>query len=124
MSIIRTWLLQPVLNRLWDIELRLTTFEDIMADVSPLLNKLAQDLRTWTAGPYAALLQRNAELEARVAAAEGLEATEVANETTAGDDATDALNELIAPVTASPDVPVVIPPVEVPAPVDPEAPTP
>jgi hypothetical protein len=84
--------------------------EAFMADVSPILHQLATDLRTFAAGPFAALVARNAELEARNAELEG----EDASESSAADDAVTAFNELVAPVTASPDVPVEIPPVEVP----------
>lgn len=93
---------------------RLHALEKSMADVSPLLDKLAQDLRSWSAGPFAAVLADNARLTARNAELEG----EDAAESSAAANAVSAFNELVAPVTDSPDVPVEIPPVEVPA--DPE----
>jgi hypothetical protein len=68
--------------------------EKFMADTSPLLNKLAEDLRAYAAGPLKALLDENATLKARNAELE--------------------FNELANPVSESPDVPVEIPPVEVP----------
>jgi hypothetical protein len=94
-----------------DLPAQLTRMETAMADVSPLLNKLAEDLRTWSAGPFAALLADNARLSARNAELEG----EDAAESSAAADAVAAFNEFAAPVTESPDVPVEIPPVEVPA---------
>lgn len=90
---------------------RITKLEKQMADMSPLLNKLAEDLRAWGAGPFAALLADNARLTARNAELEG----EDAAETAAANEAAAAFNELVAPVNEAPEVPVEIPPVEVPA---------
>lgn len=94
-----------------EIPTRLNRLESTMADVSPLLNKLADDLRAWSAGPFAALLADNARLAARNAELEG----EDAAETSAAENAASAFNELVAPVSESPDVPAEIDPVEVPA---------
>lgn len=104
---------------------RIEHLERIMADVSPLLNKLADDLRTWSAGPFAAVLAENAALrsERDTAVADAASArgeaevlrSEDAAETSAADNAVSAFNELVAPVSESPDVPVEIPAVEVPA---------
>lgn len=87
-----------------------TRMEKFMADVSPILNKLADDLRAWAAGPFAAVLQENATLKARNAELEG----EDVAESSAADNAVAAFNELTNPVTEAPEVPVEIPPVEVP----------
>lgn len=87
-----------------------------MADVSPLLNQLATDLRAWAQGPFAELLAENARLAARNAELEG----EDAAETGAAQNAVAAFNEITNPVTESPEVPVEIPPVEVPS--EPETP--
>jgi hypothetical protein len=91
----RDWLMKPVADRL----------EKMMADVSPLLTKLAEDLRAYATGPLAALIARNAELEARNAELEG----EDASESSAANDAVEAFNEMTRPVTESPEVPVEIP---------------
>lgn len=96
---------------LLEIPTRLNRLESAMADVSPLLNKLADDLRAWSAGPFADLLAENARLAARNAELEG----EDAAESSAAENAAAAFNELVAPVSESPDVPAEIPAVEVPA---------
>ena len=94
--------------------------EKFMTDTSPLLNQLAENLREFAAGPFAAMLAENATLRARV-----VELTrEDDNETTAADNAVAAFNELVAPVTSAPEVPVEIPPVEVPAPSGEDEPAP
>src|SRR3954468_2414918 len=85
-----------------------------MADQTTLLQDLAARLRDWMAGPYAALLQENADLRAYRAAKEQEDVSEPA----AAADAAAALNDLIAPVSEAPEVPVELPPVEVPKPSD------
>ncbi len=99
---------------------RIEHLERFMADTSPVLNKLAEDLRAWGAGPFAALLADNARLAARNAELEG----EDVAESSAADNAVSAFNDLTAPVTESPDVPVEISPVEVPAAPPADEPTP
>lgn len=99
-----------------DILARLTALENHMADVSPLLNQLADDIATWAAGPFAELLAENARLAARNAELEG----EDVAETSAATRAVDEFNRIVAPVSESPEVPAEIPPVEVPA--EPETP--
>jgi len=93
--------------------------EKFMADTSPLLNQLAEDLRAYAAGPLKALLEENVTLKARNAELEG----EDLAETDAAGNAVAAFNELANPVTASPDVPVEIPPVDVPSGEAPATPT-
>ncbi len=92
------------------IPTQLNRMEKHMADVSPLLNKLAEDLRAFGAGPFAAVLAENTALKARNADLEG----EDVAETGAAENAVAAFNELANPVTESPEVPVDIEPVEVP----------
>lgn len=91
---------------------RLQRLEKSMADVSPILNKLADDMAAWAAGPFAALLQENADLRAYKAAKED----EDVNEPVAAQRAVDGFNAFAAPVSESPEVPSEIPPVEVPEP--------
>lgn len=108
-----------------EIRDRINHLEIIMADNAPLLNKLADDLRTFAAGPFAAVLAENASLRSERDAARADAATargeadallaEDAGETSAADNAVRAFNELASPVTESPEVPVEIPVVEVPA---------
>lgn len=107
------------------IALVTTRLEAFMADVSPILNKLADDLGAFAQGPFAAVLAENAQLKVDKqtllelidtdAAARAVEDT--AEDTAAGR-AVSAFNDLAAPLTQSPDVPVELPPVEVPT--DPE----
>lgn len=101
--------------------------EAFMADVSPLLNQLAEDISAFAAGPFQGLLDDNAAKAARIAeleAAAGLVAAEDAAETTAATAAVDSFNALAAKITDSPEVPVEIPPVEEPAPPVVEEPAP
>jgi hypothetical protein len=81
-----------------------------MADVSPLLDQLANDIAAWAQGPFAEVLAENARLAARNAELEG----EDAAETTAANRAVDEFNRIVNPVSQSPDVPAQIPPVELP----------
>jgi hypothetical protein len=96
---------------------RLQRLEKSMADVSPILNKLVDDMAAWAAGPFAALLQENADLRAYKASKEN----EDVNEPAAAQRAVDGFNAFAAPVSESPEVPADIPPVEVPEP-QPEVP--
>jgi hypothetical protein len=93
-----------------EILARLKQLESHMADVSPILNQLADDMAAWAAGPFAELLAENARLAARNAELEG----EDAAETTAADRAVTEFNRIVAPVSEAPEVPTEIPPVEVP----------
>lgn len=97
---IRDWLMKPVVSAM----------ENLMADVSPLLTQLAQDLRAFGEGPFTELVARNAALEARNAELEGEDSAESA----AAESAVSAYNEIAARVTRSPEVPEEIPPVQVP----------
>ncbi len=95
-----------------DILARLTHLEKLMADVSPVLNKLADDIASWAAGPFAELLAENARLRASNEAL----ASEDAAETGAAQRAVDEFNRIVQPVTEAPEVPTEIPPVVVPEP--------
>jgi hypothetical protein len=99
---LRAWVSLPGLVNTLILELRKVA--PLMADVSPILTKLAEDLRAYGAGPLAALIAENVALKG-----------EDAGESTAAQGAVDAFNAMVAPVTQSPDVPVEIPPVEAPA---------
>ncbi len=100
-----------------DILSRLESLEAAVADVSPVLNKLADDIASWASGPFAELLAENQRLVARNAELEG----EDAAESTAAARAVEEFNRIVAPVDQAPEVPVEIPPVVVPeAPVVPE----
>lgn len=123
---------------LLEIPTCLIRLEKIMTDISPLLNQLADDMSTWAAGPFAELLAENVAVKADNATlatqvsdlggeVEGLRA-EDASETSAAQRAVDGFNAFAAPVTESPEVPVEIPILEVPAEIpaegsDPEFPT-
>lgn len=107
------------------IALVTTRLEAFMADVSPVLNTLAEDLRAFGEGPFKALVDENAQLKVDKATLLELidsEAARVAAEDVAEESAAqravDEFNRIARPVTESPDVPVEIPDVEVP--VDPE----
>lgn len=102
--------LEIVLVRLRKMSDQLDTVEMIMADNSPLLNQLATNLRSFAQNEFANLVADNTRLASRVAELEGEDVAEAA----AADNAVAAFNELTAPVTESPDVPVEIPPVDAP----------
>jgi hypothetical protein len=93
-----------------DILARLTELESRMADVSPILNQLANDMAAWASGPFAELLAENTRLAARNAELEGEDAAEA----TAAERAVAEFNRIVAPVSEAPEVPAEIPPVEVP----------
>lgn len=103
------------------IALVTTRLETFMADVSPLLNKLATDLDEFAAGPFAAVLAENAQLKVDkqtllelVDSDAAARAVEDAAEETAAARAVSSFNNLAAPLTQSPDVPVEVPVVEEP----------